>query len=435
MNYLNMTVKLEKGRNVFELFTGECPIQRAFPCDLHLLASPKRYNAYFWVTLFTVGISSSVLIFFFYRSLKFFNLEDHFKDLLVFVLAAGSLIIPYTLTMTQHPLTALFLFLSFYYLLKLGLEKEEKRFAFLSGLFMGLAIVSEFYILPVALLFLVYSIFIGKKGFAYNLLIILSATILITLMLVFPDLFGTFSSFPTLSYLTIFIGGLATFIFLVWIRKINIHSFIFLVALCVPLSMYFLFNILTTGKIFPVFFYREFYHYKDSFWLNPTGWNKFDKPEFMEPKSIYAFNLFLGHHGIFLATPLLFFSFYSIFRILTNKKAKLQKEAVLVLSSFIVLSTLYVFHTSNYASASYAFRWFIPLTPILFFFLGFFVSENKSNKFAMVLFMIVLIISVYMALIGSRNPWKPIPETNNIIWKVWEHVFLKPIGLEYKPPY
>jgi hypothetical protein len=435
VNYIETpSLRIKKGKNTFRFFSRSCSINKAFPCDIHFLAIPKKYNAYFWVTLFTIGLSSSLLMVFFYRSLEFFNLETHFRDFLVFTLAAGTLIIPYTLTMTQHPLTAFLLFLSFYYTLKSKLEKNRKKYVFFSGLFMGLSIISEFYVFPVAVLFFVYHFFIKKNNSQFNLVFLLLTLLLIIPLIVLPDIFGFFSSIVHLNYLIIF-AVISLIVLTIYVRKIQSHSLIFLASLLIPLSLYAFFNVLTIGKILPIFFYREFYHYKDSFWLNPTGWNKFDKLEFREPKLIYTFNLFLGHHGIFFVMPSLFFSLYSLLKISFSKVDKFKKEGILIFTSFIVLSTIFIFHTHNYASASYAFRWFIPFIPILFFFLGFFVDKNKSNKPLMILFFIAIIISIYMALIGSRNPWKPIPETDNFIWKLWEKILLKPIGLEYRPPY
>jgi hypothetical protein len=426
-------LKLKKGKNIFKLYSGECSIFKSIPCDLHFLAIPKKYNAYFWVTLFTAGLSSSLLMVFFYRYLDIFHLETHFKDLLVFVLGAGSLIITYTLTMTQHPLTALLLFLSFYYILKSKFEKNKKRCIFFSGLFMGLSVISEFYFLIVAILLFVYNFSVKKTNSFFKLLIFFVLSLIIP-MLVLPDIFGFFSAFPFINYIIVLVV-ISLIALTFYFRKTQPYLIIFLISFLISISLYAAFNLLTTGKILPIFFYREFYHYEGSFWLNPTGWNKFDISGLSEPKSIYAFNLFFGHHGIFLITPLLFLSFYSIIRISLNKKNKLRREAYLVLMNFVTLSVLFVFHTANYAGASYGFRWFVPIIPVLLFFLGFFINEHKSNKLIMLLFMILLIISVYNALISSRNPWVPLPETNNFIWKIYERFLLRPIGLQYKPPY
>jgi len=428
INYTLSKVNILKGKNVFEFKNNECgDIKDGYPCDLQFFVKPIKYNAYFWVTLLTTVMFTIILILFFYRSLRYLKIESYYKDLLIFTLGVGSFIFPYTTVLSPHSFTALMLFLGFYYILKFKFEKQRKIFIFLSSLFVSLGAFSELYIFPLIIFFLIYTFHLGNQERFFSLSSKITFLILLTIVFIFNDLFNLFSQYSFIIFIPL--------IFLIYafsVRKRNPYPFIFTIPLLIIFLLFISYNFLTFQKILPVYFYREqFYHYKNSFWLNPTGFNVYDELTFREPKMIYAFNILFGHHGIFLMMPILILALYYLIT-LSIKKNNFQVETRTILYSLIIVIIFFIFHTSNYSGASYVFRWFIPIVPIIIFFLGF--CFQKINNTKLLVFFILLFISFYMIIIGSKNVWVALPETNNIIWEIYYNNFLKNIGLIYSRP-
>jgi hypothetical protein len=432
INYSISGANILKGRNVFEFQSNECgDIKDGYPCDLHFFVKPIKYNAYFWLTLFTTVMFTIFLLLFFYKSLKYFKIETYYKVLLTFSLGFGSLLLPYATVLSAHSFTALMTFLGFYYILKFKFEKQKKKYIFLSSLFISIGAFSEIYILPLVIFFLVYTFYIGNQKRFFSLLSIITFFILLLFLFIIEDIFKLFFQYNFIPILLIFVFIL----FLIYtfkIRKKNPYPFIFMIPFLIVFSIFISYNVLTFQKLLPVYFYTEqFYHYPNSFWLNPTGFNAYDTLATREPRTIYAFNILFGHHGIFLMMPLLFLALYYLIT-LSFKKNDFQIETKIILYSLIIILTLFILDTTNYSGTSYAFRWFLPLIPVIYYFLGFYFK--KINNIKLLLFIFLLSISFYMAIVGSNNVWIPLPETNNIIWDFYYNIFLKNIGLIYSKP-
>jgi hypothetical protein len=373
-----------------------------------------------------------ILLLFFYKSLGYFKIESYYKDFLTFSLGFGSLLFSYTTVLSPHSFTALMLFLSFYYILKFKFEKQRNIFIFLSSLFVSIGVFSEFYIFPLVIFLFIYTFYLGnqKRFFSF----ISKITFLILLIVIFTviDLFNFFSNYGFTVFIFIVFIFILFLIYTFKIRKSNLYSLVFLIPLLVIFSLFIGYNVLTTQKILPVYFYREqFYLYKNSFWLNPTGFNVYDNIKLREPKIIYTFNILFGHHGLFLMMPILILALYYLI-ILSFKKNNFQTESRTILYSFIIDLSFFIFHTANYSGSAYAFRYFIPMVPVIFYFIGGYFKKITNIKLA--IFIILLIISLYMASIGSKNVWAALPETNNIMWEIYYNNFLRNIGLIYSRP-
>lgn len=434
-NYTTPTLQLKVGKNYLRFHSDYCgKIEMGVPCDIHFYVDPIKFTAYYWVTLFMVGTTSSLLLVVFYKSLKFvLPKRTLYKDLLVITLGTGSLISIYTVTMNEHTIAALFLFLSFYYLLKARYEKNKKTNVFLSGLFASISVfLIEFYFLPVFAFFFIYTFLIGGNKKLFNIFFVIASILFLSIIFSITDIFKSVISIGYINY--IIISSIIPFLaFTIFIRKNNPYPLMFLIGSMMPIIIFIVYNFYISGNLLPFYFFKEkYYYYLNSPWLHLAGWDKFTDPKYREPKTIYTYNILFGHHGLFLITPILLFAIYSLIKIPFTKKNKLYYEGRLILVSFIILLIFFVFHTHNYSGSAYAFRYFIPVIPILFFFLGYFLNENKS-KTLLTLFFIFLAISVYMSLVGMKSPWIAIPYTNNIIWQEWSN-FTKTFGLSYNLP-
>ena len=175
--------------------------------------------------------------------------------------------------------------------------------------------------------------------------------------------------------------------------------------------LHFFLQIQITGDILPAQFHIEY-------------WAKSSIKTERDGIFLYIFNIFLGARGYFLYTPFLIISFYSIFKIIKNKKSKFRQEAIMTLVAFIVISLFYTLRTRDYAGFAYGYRWFIAITPIVYFFTIFIFTENSLKKLQKYL-LVTLAFSVVVSIIGVYNPWS-IPRLK-IITKNREIIIHSPI--------
>ncbi|MBT6691680.1 hypothetical protein HOB10_05110 [Candidatus Parcubacteria bacterium] len=139
-------------------------------------------------------------------------------------------------------------------------------------------------------------------------------------------------------------------------------------------------------------------------------------PEFWDPVSVaygtairsrplvYLINILFGTHGLFLYTPILLFSIYSIYKILRNRKAHFRLEALIIFVGFLIIILYYSLKVRVYTGASFGYRWLIAITPLLYFFLLLLFTKKRSYNF-LLLFTTTTAISIVVALIGFLNPW------------------------------
>lgn len=316
-----------------------------FNIDFHSLENynDKSLVAYL-MTLILSGIPFLLLLFYFYKILNLIviktdaEIKKKYRALLIFGLGLGTLYMPYTTTLNNHTIAGCFLFISFYYLLKIKfnntkINKINKNLIF-SGFFVSLATVID---IPTGFTFLV----------------------------------------------------LFFFYFLFTLRSKKI---IYYILASIPIIIiHFYFNFQITGDFLPAQLHSEY-------WKNGV-------PIFKAPIIIYIFNIFIGARGLFFYSPILLFSFYAIYKIIRNKKHLFRKEAILIFSGFIMITLFYIIRIRDYGGCSYGFRWFIAVTPLIYFFTTF-LFIKPSNKFKTI-FLLVLILSIMISVVGLYNPWLP----------------------------
>lgn len=317
-------------------------LHNAFNQDLALDYLVDNLSVYV-LNLIIVGGSALLLVIFFYKSLKYFDISEKSKIFLSGVLVFATLIFSYLGTMNNHVPSAAFIFASFYYFLKQIKEGQSKGRNFLSGLFLGIAFSIE----PV------------------------------------------FSAF--------LIGGL--FVFQIVSNKFRRNSIYFILGIAPLVVLYAVFNYTIIQSPLPVYFFKELYHYPGSYWSNPWGTDTLS-----EPKVVYFLNLLIGNHGLFLYSPILLFVFYGLKRIFFNFQQKDLRRITLAVLTSIIADVLFLgFTTQNYGGSSYGTRWFICFMPLLFFYLAIFFQEiKKRHELA---FILLLVFSICFSVLGYLNPW------------------------------
>lgn len=296
------------------------------------------------IILLTSNLFFALLLAYFYKSLKYFKIDKIHKIILTFTLGFGTLLFPYSTSLFNHTPAALFIFLSFYYLLKTEHEENNRAFYALSGIFLSLAIVTE--TIQAGIFFIAFLIFIALD------------------------------------------------------KKRRPRIFWFLLGSLPVGLLYAIYNLHTTGSILPAYFNSDrLYRFPGSYWTNPEKTDAF-----AHNKLLYFLNIIIGAQGIFLYTPILIFGFWGMIKAIKNKINSWQKPAWLIFltSAFIIL--FLTFTTNNYGGASYGFRWFIIAYPCILFFTPLLFENNKNNKI-IGWFLFIFFISFLISFIGLPNGW------------------------------
>ncbi|RJR30630.1 hypothetical protein C4569_04155 [Candidatus Parcubacteria bacterium] len=292
------------------------------------------FNAYYWITLILIGGAYILLLIYFYSSLRWFKLDENNRLLLTAALAFCTLYLPYSVTLNNHTIAGSFIFVSFYYYLKNKFKEGNVHFnLLLSGVFAGWASVID---IPSGTMFLAV-------------------------------------------------------IFLLHALSLRHKKVVVYILFAVPfIVLQFIFNYIV--------FESFFIHYLNSnnfqnidYWINPKGIDALN-----HPWPLYLFNMLFGTHGLFLYTPLLFFSFYAMGKVI-KRKSEFIIESIAVLFSFLVITLFYLYVGNNYGGTAYGFRYYIPITPLFIFFTAHLFTEAPKYK---MVFLMVAAISFLFSAIG-----------------------------------
>ncbi len=303
-----------------------------------------NYSIYF-ITIFLVGTSYIFLIFYLYKTLQLLKINKAKHLPLLIGLSLGTLYLSYLPTFNNHTIAGSLIFIAFYYLLEIKIKK---------------------------------SLNIKNKLLLIGLLTSLAA----------------FIDIPT--------GGTFLLLFAVYIFYTSSKKqIIYYLLPLIPIAfIHFYFQFQITGDFLPPQFHPEMWTY--------TEHQKHMGTFFSETSILnYIFNILFGTHGLFIYTPILLFSFYSIFKIFKNKKHEFQNEAIMILVGFLIIISFYIFKARAYGGSAFGFRWLIAITPMLYFFNILLFKKERSNRFNSI-YEILLIASCAIAFIGLFNPW-PFP--------------------------
>jgi hypothetical protein len=314
--------------------------------------------AYYLITLFTVKVFWLMGLSAFYSALEFCNIKDRNRLWLTFALGIASLHFTWSSTFNNHSLAASQLIIGFYLLLKSRQSVSVKRNLFYAGFFISLA--------------------------------------------------GTVDA-PTAAF---YVG----FLFYILINSnLRRQTLFYLIPLMLTVLPALSVNYYISGSVIPVQINRNAFEYPGSPWVSSDGLSgvKANQGIFF---LVYSFSSLLGPKGFLLYNPLLFIALPYLIREIRKGQPFRQEALVISLVSLIFVFYYFLF-TDSYGGWSYSIRWFVPLLPLLFFFIHpFFENFNlKRRRIFTTLFSIATIISC----IGIINPWSngslsEIPLVSNI---------------------
>jgi hypothetical protein len=182
----------------------------------------------------------------------------------------------------------------------------------------------------------------------------------------------------------------------------------FVPAALVPMAAQTVVNHHATGLWEPVYakFGGPWYEYEGSHWAKLRQTPRPEGIDFIdEPKTVYAFNFLVGHHGLFSLTPVWLLALFGMALRVTGPPAasRLHRLTPLVLA---VVVAFYIWRTNNYGGWSSGPRWLFWLTPLLLFALVPAADKLGVSRAGRGFAYLCLGASAFSAAFPWNNPWR-----------------------------
>jgi hypothetical protein len=302
--------------------------------------------AYYLITLLTVGVCWIVGALAFYDCLRFTGLDSERRLLATLALALGSLYFTWATTFNNHELAAAWLMIGFRFLLRARHgEGAAGRNLAAAGLFLSLPGTAD---IPTGIF---YGVF---------------------LLYVLLD--------PALR------------------RNVGLYLAPLLVTAVPALAM----NYSIHHSIVPVQIVKAYFDYPHSPWHRSGMSLSGTEVNGVATATCYALQTLLGDKGFLLYNPFLLIALWGLWRELRHN-GPFFREGVAIFTGSLGLMLYYWLMTTNFAGWSYSIRWFVPMLPLLLFFLFPFFQDFSKQRLAV--FNAVLAVSAIISCVGALNPW------------------------------
>jgi hypothetical protein len=211
--------------------------------------------------------------------------------------------------------------------------------------------------------------------------------------------------------------------------------FIFAPMALIPVAGLLATNYLAVGgvRLAQTRFGSEWYEFEGSYWRNGVG-QGIDAAGLHESKLDYAFNLLIGHHGLFSLTPIFLLAFVPAWSRLSARGAvariapepttgeSFRRSLPLTLSwaslaLTIVVVGFYLFYTNNYGGVTCGPRWLFWLTPFYLIAMLPAADALAQTSADRAIGYVLLALSAFSANYAAVNPWTH-PWLYDL-WKSW----------------
>jgi hypothetical protein len=299
---------------------------------------------YYLVTLLTVRLFWILGTVAFFLMLEYSGLNARERFLASVALGLGSLYFSWSSTYNSHALAASFLSIGFYFLLRARFELATGFNLAIAGFFLALASTAD---VPTGIFYALFLLYVLREprlrtGIAFYVL-----PLLVTLL---PALAITYS----------------------------IHH-----------------------SIVPVQIVGAYFQYPGSPWVGSDQLSGMRANDAGFTFS-YACSALIGCKGFLLYNPLIVIALWGLVREIRGR-GRLFYEALVIAAGSAVIVLYYLLFTNNYGGWSYSIRWFVPLLPLLFFFL-YPYFESYGAKYARQ-FQVLLCVAIAIAFVGAIDPW------------------------------
>lgn len=202
---------------------------------------------------------------------------------------------------------------------------------------------------------------------------------------------------------------LAVFVvsFGVWVLLARRFAFIpFAIGAMVPFAVSAAINTWAAGTIVPLYFDPNAYDFFGTV-LNTTvgGTNGFYSLDF---GLRYAYDMLIGQRGVFSFTPMLVFAVAGVGIALRNRQSPLRSLTPAALAGSLAFTLYLIFRTDNFGGEAWGTRWFVPLVPVLWYFVSV-VFERPRALVWKVGLIAAIILSFLTAAPGLHDAWLSIP--------------------------
>ena len=300
--------------------------------------------SYYLIILFTMKVFWIASILAFRKSLAFTPILNKHVPLAVMIFAFASLSFTWSSSFNNHSLAASSLMIGFFYYLR-GKQLAEMHSLIWSGFFFGLAASMDM---------------------------------------------------PT----SVFLVGFGYLVFQKWRWSKAILRF--LAGAVVPLFISLVVNY-SIGKTFlPLQINPGFFVFEGSVWTDHnslSGTNLNSLGFFLQ----YTFLSLFGVKGFIWYNPLLLILIPVLISNMRRKSTFHTETWVIFIGSLILMAYYFMF-SSNYGGWSYSIRWFVPLLPLLIFYV-FEMEHLTQNLTRLKVLWSLIICSVVIAIVGLINPW------------------------------
>jgi hypothetical protein len=208
---------------------------------------------------------------------------------------------------------------------------------------------------------------------------------------------------------TAFLAALAAGLLVVVPRRMPA----FVLAALLPLATQAALNYAAIGDWKPAYEKLDgpWYRYPGSHWerQGPDA-RGIDSAGFKEPRSVYAFHLLVGHHGVFSLTPIWILAVGGMIASTVRSESGNRWRQVMLLT-FAVSAVVTVFFawwvsTANYGGWTSGARWFFWLTPLWLLALLPAADWFAERCWGRALAYMLLAVSVFSAAFPAINPWR-----------------------------
>jgi hypothetical protein len=158
---------------------------------------------------------------------------------------------------------------------------------------------------------------------------------------------------------------------------------------------------LTTGSLKPAYGNRELKAFSGNYFRSvKTGIDAL-----REPKHIYAFNVLLGHHGLFSMTPLFGFSVWEMGRLL-RRRSRWTPELWVSVTSCLIVTIFYIWRTHNYGGWCVGMRWLIPIMPLFLLYFGLWLDRVRITRLTWSFVLAAFLVSSFHVQDGLSSPFQ-----------------------------
>jgi len=191
-------------------------------------------------------------------------------------------------------------------------------------------------------------------------------------------------------------GSIALYLFTVDRKKALLW---FLPALLPGLIAHLLLVHEISGSFKPFYLNKALKTHSQFYFRNPAGIDAL-----REPKWLYAFNVLLGHHGLFSMTPLYCFGLYELVR--SIKARRWLAESLVCAGSVVAFLIFVIWRTRNYGGWCVGMRWLVPIMPLLLLYFGFWIDRVRATRLLWGLVLLAFSVSCFNVQDALSSPYQ-----------------------------